>query len=62
MMKRKWPKYIVMPVALLIYFGVMAVYSIVQKGGKLPDNFGIIVTVELLVIALLYYLLKKRGK
>lgn len=57
---KRWPKHIVLPIALAAYFLAMAVFSIYHKGGQLPDNFLVIVLVEALVIVALYFLLKKR--
>lgn len=59
---KRWPKYIVLPVALLINFVVMAVYSIRMNNGALPDRFGLIVAIELVVLVALFWLLRKRGK
>lgn len=59
---KQWPKYIVLPVALLIYFVVMAVYGIRMNNGALPERFGLIVTIELVVLVALFLLLKKRDK
>lgn len=59
---KRWPKYIVLPVALLIYFIVMAVYGIRMNNGALPERFGLIVTIELVVLVALFWQLKKRDK
>ena len=57
---KRWPKYKTMPVALLIYFVAMAVFSIYHNNWQLPDRFLLIIVVELVVIIALYFLLKKR--
>ena len=57
---KKWPKYKVMPLALLIYFVAMAVYSIVHSGGHLPQNFYQICGIEVVILVALYWLLKKK--
>ena len=59
---KKWPKYKTLPLALLLYFVVMAALGIKQNHGILPNNFWISVVVELLVIVALYWLLKKKSK
>lgn len=58
---KRWPKYIVLPVALLIYFVAMAIYGIRMNNGELPDRFGLIVTIELVVLVALFWLLKRRS-
>ena len=58
-MKRP-PKYIALPVALLIYFVAMTVYGIIHNGNRLPDDFWTILAVELLVLVLLFFVLKKK--
>ena len=56
----RWPKYIVLPAALLIYMVAMLVFGIYRNGGHLPHNFWMSLIVELLVVLALFYLLKKR--
>ena len=55
---KKYPKYIVLPVMLLLYFAAMLVYSIRRNHGALPEDFGIIVTVECVIIVALYFALR----
>ena len=57
---KRWPKYIVLPVALLLYFVAMAVYGILHNGNRLPDDFWLILGVELVILGLLFFVLKKR--
>lgn len=57
---KRWPKHIVLPVALALYFVAMAVFGVYRNGWQLPDNFLVVVLVETAVIVLLYFLLKKR--
>lgn len=57
---KRWPKYKTLPLALLIYFVAMAAYSIYHNHGQLPDSFLLIVVVEIVVLAALYLLLRKR--
>ncbi len=57
---KKYPKYIVMPIALLIYFIAMTVYGLKMNHWKLQDNFWLICCIELLVIGGLFYILKYR--
>lgn len=59
---KRWPKYIVLPVALLIYFVAMAIYGIRMNNGELPDRFGLIVAIELVVLVALFWLLKMSRK
>lgn len=58
----KWPKYKVLPVALLLYFVAMAVYGIVHNGGHLPDNFFLICTIELVILVVLFLLLRHKHR
>lgn len=55
---KKYPKYIVMPVALLLYFLAMAVYGYKNNGNKLPDNFAVIVLVEALILVILFLVMR----
>ena len=59
---KKYPKYIVMPVALLIYFICMTVYGLKQNDWHLQDDFWTICIVELIIIALLYLSLRHLQK
>lgn len=59
-MKKRWPKYIILPMALLIYSIAMTVFGIHRNNGKLPDDFWLFLVVEVAVIIALYYLLKKK--
>lgn len=58
----KWPKYKVLPVALLLYFVAMAVYGIVHNRGHLPDNFFLICAIELLILVVLFLLLRHKHR
>ncbi len=57
---KKWPKYKVLPLALLLYFVAMAVYGVVRNDGSLPANFFLICGIELVILVGLYLLLKKK--
>lgn len=59
---KKWPKYIVLPVALFLYFITMAVYGIKQNDWRLPEDFWTIVIIETVVLVALFFVLKKRGR
>ena len=63
---KKYPKYIIMPSAIALYFVVMALFSIRQNDGKLPPQFFLIVIVEAVVVVALFlalrYLHRKRGQ
>lgn len=56
------PKYIALPVALAIFFVVILVFSIKQRGGMLPDNFAITVVVEIIILIALFLLLRYKHK
>ncbi len=58
----KWPKYIVMPCALLIYFIAMAVYGIVHNDGNLPQDFFLICGIELIILVVLFFLLRAKHR
>lgn len=58
----KWPKYKVLPIALLIYFVAMAVYGIVRNNGQLPEDFFLICGIETVILVALFLLLKRRGR
>lgn len=55
---KKWPKYIVMPVALAVFFVAVLALSIKQNKGKLPDDFAIILIVEVVILTCLFFALK----
>lgn len=63
---KKLPKYIVLPVGLLLYFVAMLWYSISHNGGKLPEDFALIASVEALILIVLFAVLwiqhKRRGR
>lgn len=54
----KFPKYIVMPVALAIFFIAVLALSIKQNNGHLPDNFALIATIEAIILIALFFVLK----
>ncbi len=54
-------KYKIMPLAILGYAIVMAIYSYRQIGSW-TTNMTITLLVELVVVILLYFFLKKRGR
>ncbi len=62
---KKYPKYIVLPSIMLVYFIVMTVFMTKQNGWNLPDDFWKICGMEVVVIVALFfslrYLHKKRG-
>lgn len=51
-------KYIILPLALLIYFVAMAALGIKRNHGHLPDDFVLICGVELAIIVALFFLLR----
>ena len=55
---RKFPKYIVMPVALAIFFIAVLLHSIKQNHGHLPDDFALIATIEAIILIALFFVLK----
>ena len=55
---RKLPKYIVMPVALAIFFIAVLFLSIKQNHGQLPDDFALIATIEVLILISLFFVLR----
>ena len=55
---RKFPKYIVMPVALAIFFIAVLLLSINQNQGHLPDDFALIATIEAIILIALFFVLK----
>ena len=55
---RKLPKYIVMPVALAIFFIAVLMLSINQNQGHLPDDFALIATIEAIILIALFFVLK----
>lgn len=59
---KKYPKYIVMPTALLIYFIAMTIYGMKMNQWKLQDNFWLICIIEITVIVVLYFALKYQYK
>lgn len=59
---KKYPKYIVMPTAMAIYFVVMAIYGIYRNHGNLPDDFALICGVELVIILSLFFSLRYLDK
>lgn len=63
---KKYPKYVVLPIALALYFLAMVVYSIHRNDGHLPADFAVTVTVEVVILVLLFwvlrYLHKKRNQ
>lgn len=62
---KKYPKYIVLPSIMLVYFIVMTVFMTKQNGWNLPDDFWKICGMEVVIIVALFfslrYLHKKRG-
>lgn len=59
---KKYPKYIVMPTALLIYFIAMTIYGMKMNQWKLQDNFWLICIIENVIIVILYFALKYQYK
>ncbi|MBR5068314.1 MAG: hypothetical protein IKX25_02840 [Bacteroidales bacterium] len=55
---RKFPKYIVMPVALAIFFIAVLLLSIKQNHGHLPDDFALIATIEAIILIALFFVLR----
>lgn len=55
---KKYPKYIVMPVALLIYFICMTLYGLKRNEWRLQDDFWTIFVVEFVIIAALFFTLR----
>lgn len=55
---KKYPKYIVMPTAMAIYFVAMAVYGIYRNNGKLPDDFALICAIEVFILVTLFFSLR----
>lgn len=51
-------KHILLPLALLVYFIAMAFYGVHTNGGQLPENFGLIVGIEVVILLVLYWALK----
>jgi len=57
----KLRKYQTVPAGILIYFIVMAIYTY-KKSGGFPEHMWIYWIVELLIVAILYFTLKKQDK
>lgn len=55
---RKLPKYIVMPLALAIFFIAVLILSIKQNHGHLPDDFALIATIETVILVALFFVLR----
>ena len=55
---RKLPKYIVMPLALAIFFIAVLILSIKQNHGNLPDDFALIATIEAVILVALFFVLR----
>ena len=55
---KKYPKYIVMPVALLIYFICMTLDGLKRNEWRLQDDFWTICVVEFVIIAALFFTLR----
>ena len=63
---RKFPKYIVMPLVLAIFFIAVLLLSIKQNHGHLPDDFALIASIEAVILIALFFVLrylhsKRRG-
>lgn len=58
----KRPKYIVMPVGLLIYFILMTIFGLKRNHWRLQDDFWIICIVELAIITALFFSLRYLDK
>ena len=63
---RKFPKYIVMPLALAIFFIAVLLLSIKQNHGHLTDDFALIASIEAVILIALFFVLrylhsKRRG-
>lgn len=59
---KKYPKYIVMPTAMALYFVVMAIYGIYRNNGNLPDDFALICGIEVIIILSLFFSLRYLDK
>lgn len=55
---KKIPKYILLPVALAIYFVAMLVVNIHANHGALPQNFAGILAIEAAVLLGLFFALR----
>lgn len=63
----KAPKYIVLPIALAIFFLAVLALSIKQNNGSLPADFPLIVAIEAAILISLFFALrhlhnKRNGK
>lgn len=59
---KKYPKYIVMPTALLIYFIVMTIYGLKMNNWKLQEDFWTICITELVTLVALFFALRYLDK
>lgn len=61
---KKYPKYIVLPTAMLIYFICMTIYGLKMNHWRLQNDFWTICAVETVILVVLFfslrYLHKKR--
>ncbi len=54
----KSPKYIVLPIALALFFIAVLILSIKQNNGHLPEDFPLIVTIEAAILISLFFVLR----
>lgn len=55
---KKYPKYIVLPTIMTIYFIVMTIYTMKHNGWKLQDDFWQICGMEVVIIVALFFSLR----
>lgn len=55
---KKYPKYIVLPSIMTIYFIVMTIYTMKLNGWKLQDDFWKICGMEVVIIVALFFSLR----
>lgn len=59
---KKFPKYIIVPLALLVYFLAVMAYSINERNGELPPHFVVTILVEIAILVIIFFLLRHREK
>ena len=55
---KKYPKYIILPSIMLIYFIVMTIFMTRENGWKLPEDFWKIFSMEVVIIVALFFSLR----
>lgn len=55
---KKYPKYIILPSIMLIYFIVMTIFMTKENGWKLPEDFWKICSMEVVIIVALFFSLR----